>query len=430
MATRQMTRESVPHINHLGLGLAPSDYKQGLAGLAADPSPVLNCGWTQMAVLEYIKWSMELPLLDEDLENTFGDRIELMANDPDGIMSVDSSFPGTSNTLQVDLLLIGWGIHCWAEPITLSAIGNAIPVASTGPIWSLDAFTTNDLVNGNMGPTSGIAPAVLEWGYAAQMAAWKLAHAYNAIFRIQQRVLLVDEPLSDSAFFGTYGEAVAAGDAQVAIQRYALAANKQYRELGSPTIFQPPIARRVGDVSNPVPPASGVQVSDSHVTSDFALADVRYGGIRNQGGAFNGQPFRRMNRPALLCAGIPIWIYLEERDQHQANEMRRYLSISESLGGTTAVVPFDSVVNGLTPTAAGNVGIEQNLDSTPINVPQQANTNRTYFKGGQFQLEVVLKGFETTGPWVQFIQQHWGQWVNCPSQGAMAAGTAGLPRMR
>jgi hypothetical protein len=425
---KQVQRESAPHIRHLGLGLAPDQFKGGMAGLAQDPSPVLNCGYTQMAVLEYIKWSIALPLLDADLTQTFGDRIELMGNDPDGVANVDSSFPGTNQTLQVDMLVMAYGCHVWAEPIKLAAIGNAIPIASATPIWSLDAFTSNDLASGNMGPTSGIAPAILEWGYDAQMAAWQMAEAYNFIWRIHQRVLLVDEPLADAAYYGTYGEAVAAGDAQVGLQRYALATNQRYRSLGSPTIFQPPVARRVGSVTNGV-----ANVSDSHVTNDFGLVDLQTGGLRNQGGAFNGNPFRRLARPALLCAGIPIWMYLEERDQAAGDRMRQYMSISEGVGGgTTAVVPFDSIVNGLTPVAAGNVGIEQNLDAGLINVPQQANTNKTYFKGGNMELSIFLKGFEPYGPWVQFIRQNWGQWVNCPGPGAMqaSAGAAGLPGMR
>ena len=51
--------------------------------------------------------------------------------------------------------------------------------------------------------------------------------------------------------------------------------------------------------------------------------------------------------------------------------------------------------------------LEQTLDSTPINVPQQVNVNRQIFKGGIFKLGIKIKGWEMPGGWKAYCSDRY-----------------------
>lgn len=408
-----------------GLGQSPA----GLAASGCQPLDILSAGFGTVPVVEYVTWTVALPLTDTDIDSTFGDTIDVLTNPKSvpGVVSVDSSFV-LNGVLQVDMLAIGFGVHIFAEPFSFTTIGNAIPTTLVSPIYSLDTFTANDITNNAMGTSlTGIVPAILEWGLPAWEAGWQLANAYQFIWVMQQRYQLINELVADVCYFGPYAEAVAAGTSDVPVQPYANVTNARYRDLGATDIFQPVVARRVGSVTTAGP--GGANVAVSHPTRDYDLAPVTHGGLRNQGGFANGTPFRKLLKPVLLEQGIPIGMSLQAQDQYCQSAMQQYLSISNGIGGTNALVTFDATINGQTNAGtAGATGLEQTADATPAYAVQAVNTNRSVFKGGQLKLAILIKGFEIFGQWKKYMLDNWnGKQITTPQA---LSGSEGFPTRR
>jgi hypothetical protein len=384
----------------IGLGQTPTD---------TIASSVLSCGFTQVPVIEYVTWTVDLPVSDANLEATFGDEIDVLQNPKSvpGVASVDSSFV-INGILQVDMLVIGFGIHGFAEPQNGTQIGNYInPAPSAAAVnVSPDAFTQNDVVNGALGTdigTGGVAgattiiPAELEWGVCAQNALWHLMNAYQFQWVMQQRYLLINELAADVAYFGSYAEADGAGSSQEAFQRLVRRANNHYSTLGAPGAFVPVNATRIGSRT-----VSGENVGVFHPTRAYDLLDVTYGGLRVQGMTGMIQPFRKLFKPVLLEKGIPIGMLLKAQDEYHQMLMTQYMSQTDSLGGTVSTISVGPTTSGLTSTSA-NQFLELTLDATPVVVAQQVNTDRVLLKGGAIQLAILIKGFEIWGPWKQYI---------------------------
>lgn len=405
----------------------PSRY----IGLGKEPSKdvvtadVMGFGFSQMPVIEYVTWTMSFPLSDPDITATFGSEINLLSTSgaPAGVAAEASSFV-VNGVLQVDMFVAGFGIHVFGEPVSFSVIGNAmtpIPGAATPPIASLDAFTQHDLANGCLGQPQGgsVIQAELEWGVADWEAAWHLANGYRFIWWMNQRYAVVNELAADVCYFGPYAEATAAGTSEVPVQPFVRQVNNQYRSMAGGGIFVPINFRRVGSVTSAAQGNPNVGVV--HPTRDFDLAPVTWGGIRNQGGAASAQPFRKLPKPVLLERGIPIGMKLIEADAFHAAQMRRYMSISESLGGNLATVGLDAQVNGLTNTGAA-VALELTLDQgANVTIAQQVQTDRAVFKGGAFQLSILLKGFEVwSDAWKDYILGRGGNLAGHGTVGAPA----------
>src|SRR5271170_6759371 len=115
----------------VGLGQSPTDNVV---------SSVLSCGFTQVPVIEYVTWTVDLPVPDSAISGTFGDEIDVLQNPKAvaGVEAVDSSFV-INGILQVDMLVIGFGIHGFAEPQNGTQIGNWVSDA--------DALTSGSLPN-------------------------------------------------------------------------------------------------------------------------------------------------------------------------------------------------------------------------------------------------------------------------------------------
>ncbi len=404
-------------------------------GLGREPSKdvvtadVMGFGFSQMPVIEYVTWTMSFPLTDADITATFGAEINLLSTQgaPAGVSAESSSFV-TNGVLQVDMFVAGFGIHIFGEPVSFSVIGNAmtpLPGVGTAPIASLDAFTQNDLANGCLGQPQGgsVVQAELEWGVADWEAAWHLANGYRFLWLMNQRYAVVNELAADVCYFGPYAEAAAAGTSEVPVQPFVRQVNNQYRAMAGGGIFVPINFRRVGSVGNPAAQPAVPNTAVVHPTRDFDLAPVTWGGIRNQGGAACCQPFRKLPKPVLLERGIPIGMKLIEADAFHAAQMRRYMSISESIGGNLATVGLDANVNGLSSGAGTPVALELTLDQgANVTVSQRVQTDRVVFKGGSFQLSILLKGFEVwSEAWKQYILGGQGGGVAGP-------GTVGAPR--
>jgi hypothetical protein len=384
----------------IGLGQVPSDNVV---------SSVLSCGFTQVPVIEYVTWTVDLPVSDANVEATFGDEIDVLQNPKSvpGVASVDSSFV-INGILQVDMLVIGFGVHGFAEPQNGTQIGNYVnPAPVAGQVTpSPDSFTLNDVTNGALGTavaagTTTITPAELEVGVCSQNALWHLMNAYQFQWIMQQRYLLINELAADVAYFGSYAEAVGAGSSQEAFQRWVRRANDHYQtQLGAPGAFLPINAQRVSSITKP--PVTGVNVGVFHPTRAYDLMDTTWGGLRVQGMTGMIQPFRKLFKPVLLEKGIPIGMLLKVQDEYHQLLMQQYLSQTDSLGGTVSTIAIGPSTSGQTSTSA-NEFLELTLDTPAITVAQQVQTDRVLLKAGALQLSILIKGFEIWGPWKQYI---------------------------
>jgi hypothetical protein len=388
---------------HLGLGQVPDgDAVQSM----------VRCPFSSVPVIEHVTWTTTVPLLDKDIDATFGDEVTPL-QDPrtvPGILSVDSSFI-INGLLQCHMLCYGIGIHIFGEPLSFTIEGNGISASAIAPIASPDVFTQNDLANDAMGSADAVAgtvyPALLEWGFADWMAAWHMANAYEVNWWFNQRYTLLKEMLADVSYFGPYAEAVASGTSSIAAQQFFAQVNGTYVGLASPYVIQPVGFRRLGSV-NTGGTAGGPNYAVMRPTRDFDLADVTFGGLRNQGTAGCGSPFRKFTQPVFLEKGNPIGLQLQAKDAYHQAQMQRYLSITESGAGTPANIAFSAQagLNGLSTAGSATTAVEQTLDQTPNLVTQRGQTNRMLFKGGAFKVAFLLKGFEVSSQqWFQSIMQ-------------------------
>lgn len=436
MSTLTNTREVTPG-RMMGLGAVPCE--DALAALA-------KCAFNSVPVLEYTTLTFSLPMLDGDLSSVLGSTVNLLnsaINPPDGVIAADSTFY-SNGVLQTDMFVIGYGCHTFGEPMSFSQIGNALSVAcpcpvSTQPPVSPDAFTQNDLVNGALGVTAGISPALIEWGFASWQAMWNLANAYQFNWIFSQRMYLVQEMLADSAYFGPMAEGTGMGTSDTAVQQYIHKVNGRYDDLGATSRFLPVTHRRVGSTNNgnagPTGPTfAGTNVGVFHVTNDYQLAPVSWGGLATQGTTSMQSPFRRLPKSAFLERGNPIVMQLRESNAYNYNEMLRYMSISENTGGGVANVTIDANISGLT-IGGGTTsvaGLELTVDVIPPNqfVSQQIQTDRKLFKGGQMKLSVLIKGYEVQNSWKRYLIANCTRlcnYVDMPGQANQLAGVGMMP---
>jgi len=419
-----------------------------MIGLGANPSPeiadgVLQCGFTNVPVIEYVTWTTQLPISDADIDATFGNEIDVLQNPKSvpGIDSVDSSFV-VNGILQADMIAYGFGFHVFAEPQSFMQIGNCLspaPGAATATPVSPDVFTSNDVQVLGVPGGSTLTPAILSWGHDDWEAAWHLAQAYQFQWRVYQRILLVNELAADVCYFGPYAEAVAAGTSEVDVIEYARQSNNRYRELAGGGVFVPVNARRIGSVNaasgvtGPTGVGSGTtgNVGLFHPTRDFDLAPTTHGGLRNQGSIAATQPFRKLPRPVLLEKGIPIGMVLVAQDSYHQDQMKRYLSISDELGGNLSIITADANLLPTTPAPTGAVSYmpELTLDQGANQFSgQQVTTSRIKMKGGVLKLSILIKGLEVWGPWKDYITKNLSQYINMPGVGG-TTGMAALPAL-
>ncbi len=91
------------------------------------------------------------------------------------------------------------------------------------------------------------------------------------------------------------------------------------------------------------------------------------------------------------------------QDAFHQREFQRYLSATDSNGGSVAnVVPFANGSGGLT-LAGPLVNLELTLDVPSLTSPQQVNTDRSLWKGGANKLASLIKGIEIWVPWRAYM---------------------------
>lgn len=389
---------------HFGLGAAPAAGDGGSGWQSAISLPM-----TQIPVIEYVTMTVPLPLSDTAIEATFGSTVQVLNQQgtPQGVASVDSSF-AINGLLQANMFCCGIGVHAFGEPLSFTQIGNSIlSTATTLPI-SPDVFTANDLAHGALGPTSGIVPASVEWGFADWNAIWHMTNAYQFQWRFCQRYLLLNELMADVCFYGPYAEGMGMGTSDTMVQQYVSQVNDYYG-ANAGNYFVPVSHRRVGSVNAG---GTGATITTNtgvfHPTRDYDLAPVTFGGIKNQAGS-GSQPFRKINKPIFLPSGQPISMSLYSQDQYHYDQFARYISVSENAGSNRTalvnVVPDGGTLTGYQVPGNANAGLEITLDQGGNQFSQQlVNTDRALFKGGVMKIAMLIKGFEVGGQWLGVFQ--------------------------
>ena len=403
------SREKVMRVP-FGLGAPPGDEK------AAEKC--LRCGFGNVPVVEEVVWTIPLPLTAEQAQTTFGDTVNPLSGSSavPGVASIDSTFL-INGILQTDILAQGIGVHVFCEPSSFSTIGNAwmAPSQTSVPPPSPDVWTVNDITSDVLGVPIAAAlasytPAVFEWGAATWRAGWNFINAYQFQWKTNQRELVLNELAADISYFGSFADAEASGTSELPIIEFVALVNAYYRAQDSATIFLPVNFRRVGSVTGAFPFVTGNNIGIFHPTRDFDLAPVTWGGLRWQGYGCRGQMYRPVESPCFLERGIPIgMIFIAQDAVHQAQMIEALTIDNEPFGFN--VVP-DANVSDTTLAPIGTslgapIMLEQTLDSTPINVPQQVNVNRQIFKGGIFKLGIKIKGWEMPGGWKAYCSDRY-----------------------
>ncbi len=394
------------------------DNPSRMIGLGRNPTgvgvvdSVLTCGFTQVPVIEYVTWTIDLPVYDGCIDGTFGDEIDVLQNPKavPGVEDVDSSFV-INGILQVDMLVIGFGVHGFAEPQNGTQIGNYVSprslISPSAIPSSPDAFTTNDIAGLGIVDGQTITPALLEWGVCAQNALWHLMNAYQFQWIMQQRYLLINELAADVAYFGSYAEAVAAGSSSQAFQRYVNRVNNKYSSapISDPGVFLPITSQRIGTASASA--AGPANTGVFHPTRAYDQLDVTWGGLRVQGMTGMLHPFRTLFKPVLLERGIPIGMVLRAQDEYHQDLMKTYLSNNDHVGsGTVTLETVGAGISGLTAATIAELTFPNTAFSNTFIVQQQVDTDRVLLKGGALQLAILIKGFEVWGPWKQYIMNN------------------------
>ena len=403
------SREKVMRVP-FGLGAPPGDDEAG--------KKCLRCGFGNIPVVEEVVWTIPLPLTAEQAQTTFGDTVNPLSGSSavPGVASIDSTFL-INGILQTDILAQGIGVHVFCEPSSFSTIGNAwmAPSQTSVPPPSPDVWTVNDITSDVLGVPIAAAlasytPAVFEWGAATWRAGWNFINAYQFQWKTNQRELVLNELAADISYFGSFADAEASGTSELPIIEFVALVNAYYRAQDSATIFLPVNFRRVGSVTGAFPFVTGNNIGIFHPTRDFDLAPVTWGGLRWQGYGCRGQMYRPVESPCFLERGIPIgMIFIAQDAVHQAQMIEALTIDNEPFGFN--VVP-DANVSDTTLAPIGTslgapIMLEQTLDSTPINVPQQVNVNRQIFKGGIFKLGIKIKGWEMPGGWKAYCSDRY-----------------------
>ena len=377
--------------------------KEGLGSILDLMQQSLQTPYWNMDVIEQVRWTMSGPQVDESITANFGSEIDLFGSgkSPFGIDFVETTMAQTGQT-QTHFVACYVGFHMEPEPLCWTARGNAATHPTTGVAKppSPDVFTKNDVLNGALGAafaagTQVMLPAVLRWGWWANYVCWHMARAYNYRWKIGQHINIMDEQLRHTAYMPPSAQEGSASNSEVDIITFVANANKRYDSLGSALDFLPVDFLRIG--SDPVIEAN---VGRFVPTRDFEIVGATYGGMDLRSMLRGNSEMRKLCVPYVIAPGVPIGIILQECDTVQGDAMRQFLSITQGLGGAIppAITPDSNWLAGFTSSGVSPVMLERNLTGV-VDTPQQVNSQRVIFQGGELKLTLPIRGFEVSRDW-------------------------------
>lgn len=412
-----------------GLGKEAMADTHGTLGDAASNTKAWQdstcCPVTNQQVIEYTTVRYQIPLLDTAISASFGTEVDLLQGPavPAGAVSLDTSF-AMGGLLQANMYTTALGVHITGSPMAFSTLVNfaTAAAAATNPV-SPDVFSVHDLASGGLGATTGITAGTFAWGVYDWLAGYAMTEAYQVNWKFCNRYLLLNEMLSDFAYFGPGADGQGFSDSEIPVQEFIAKQNNQvYGDAGA---YMLPISHRRYASVNSITTGSVTFATNTPLykpTNDFKLANVSWGGIGYQQRSCC-QPFKKLGRPVYLRAGLPISITLLATDSYELSEMQRYLSISNG-AGTDAVanVQIASGVTSGTQTGGGTAGLELTLDQGANQIAQQLTVSDSKLgKGGELSVSVLFKGFECCDSWLSVF--------NNPSNYAQLSQSIYMPGM-
>lgn len=397
---------AVPNVDKIK---ASANLREGMGDWIDAVNDAVGCPVWNMDVIEQVRWNLQGPISDEAVNQSFGQAIDLFGSGKqvDGIDYVETTMAQTGQT-QTYMVTCYIGFHLEPEPLCWTAQGNAIShlTAPTVQPPSPDVFTQNDLNNGCLGPNyvpgegaSIYIPAVLEWGWWANYAAWMLARAYNLQWKIGQHTNIMDEELRNTAYMPPSAQNGTGSSSQVDIVNFVNRLNSRYGELGTGLDFLKINRLRIGSVGTSAETNTGIFKPDR----SLELADTTYGGLGLQTMLRGNSEFRKLALPYVIKPGVPIGLILQQNDNVQGDIMRQYLSITQRFGVTPPLITDEENILAEGDGTNGTpVALERTLDGG--NVAQSVLAERALFKGGEMKISMKVKGFEVPECWYDMLK--------------------------
>jgi len=367
-------------------------------------NPVYN-----MDVIEQVRWGMLGPQTPQSINANFGSEIDLFGSGKsvNGIDYVETTMAQTGQT-QTYFIACYLGFHVETEPMQWDTIGNGwtLPEIATATVpASPDVWTSADstaLSFGEGGAFAGeqLVPAVLQWGWWANYAAWHLVRGYNLRWKIGQHTNIMDEVLRHTAYMPPNAQEGSASSSEVDVVDFVNQMNQRYASLGSALIFLVANYLRIGSNSTAgAAPFPGVFLP----TRDFDRVGATFGGMDLRSMLRGNSEFRKLTLPYVIKPGVPIGLILQQNDVDQGNQMRRAMDITNGSGG--AIPPSETEYSSIDLDAT-SFAPERSLDGIYPTTGQNFLNLRTIFKGGDMKLSMMIKGFEVTEDWYNVMSNN------------------------
>jgi hypothetical protein len=382
---------------------AAASIREGFGSILDLMKESSEAPYWNMDVVEEVRWTMQGPQTDASVQANFGAEIDLFGSgkSPNGIDFVETTMAQTGQT-QTNFVACYVGFIMEPEPLCFTVRGNAVthPTAGVAKPPSASEFTQNDRFNGALGPafagaspTQVYLPAIYRHGWWANYVCWHMARAFNYRWKIGQHVNIMDEQLRHTAYMPPSAQDGSASSSEVDVTTFIANLNKRYDSLGSALDFMVPDFLRIGSVG-----AGIANLGRFVVNRDFELPGATYGGMDLRAMLKGNSEMRKLCVPYVIPRGVPIGIFLQECDSVQGDNMRQFLSITQSLGGAIPPALVPDINWNAGPTLGGAlVMLERTLDG--LDVPQTTDSERVVYEGGDLKLTLPIRGFEVSQDW-------------------------------
>jgi hypothetical protein len=424
---RQIARPDPNPFRTIGLGAKPDPHRikaagiglgqvrnnnEGLGDLVSSILSCKACPTYNMPIIEQVRWTLGGPLLDSTITSAFGAEIDLFGSGKviPGIAFVETTMaqPGQ---LQVPTLCCAIAWHLEPEPFEFTAQVNAWtrPVVGAQAPPSPDVFTLNDQTHGSLGTaiaqgTQIMVPGVLQWGWWAAYAFWHMARGYDLRWQIGRHTNIMDEILRHTAYMPPNAQNGSTAGLNVDITDFVRQTNDYYDQLGTALIALKTNFLRVGSTG-----AAGANTGAFRPSRALQFVPTTVGGINLRELLGANSEFRKLTVPYLIQPGIPIGLVCQEADTIEANQMRRWLSITQSQQAGIPPIETDdanvlaSTTINVSPTANEVVIGAATPPAAADLVSQQVDTGTAIFKGGEGKITLAIKGFEVDGDWASVL---------------------------
>lgn len=421
---RDIPRPDPSAFRTIGLGSKPNQerirsagvggVREGLGDIVQAILSCKACPTYNMPIIEQVRWTLGGPLTDQTIQQSFSSEIDLFGSGKavPGIAFVETTMaqPGQ---LQVPTLACAIGLHLEPEPFEFTAQVNAWtrPTVPAQQPPSPDVFTLHDQVNGALGtaisgptPTQVMVPGVLQWGWWAAYAFWHFARGYNLRWKIGQHTNIMDEVSRHTAYMPPNAQNGSTSGGQLDVTDFVRQTNNYYDQIGTALNALKITHLRYGS-TGPVATNLGV----FHPSRALQIVNATVGGVNLRELLGANSEFRKLTVPYLVQPGIPIGLICQENDGVEADQMRRWLSITQ--GQQAGIPPIETDDNNiLATTTATGAGIANELvlnPGAPIVpadlVSQAVDTGTAIFKGGEAKITLAIKGFEVDGDWAAVL---------------------------